>query len=286
MKYEKLYEDVIVLGTGKIARGVLEVIVAWRSFYGYQIFYIDNGRPVYSTEKSYVHEKNIKYREIDDSKELTEFFLSITRNTLIVSAGNFYLFPEKIIQMKNLTIINFHNSLLPDYPGRNAPSWVIFNGETETGITWHYVSTGIDDGAVIHREYCPVGNDEKAYHLVRHLMELGITGFEKCFPDILNGTVLSIPQNSIINRKIYYAKEIPGNAQCFSSDSGDNIYRLLRSLDYGKNDIFPAVTLYHKGKALKVLRYKKTETSPTMAETDKIYLPLSEGKFLQIKYKE
>lgn len=285
MKRKNLYRIVIVLGVGKIACGVLKHIVALRDIYGYQVLYINNGKSVYDEGKAFAYDANVEYREIYDSKEMTKFFLSITVNALIVSAGNFYLFPKEVIQMQNLVIINFHNSILPDYAGRNAPSWVIFNGEKETGITWHYVSTGIDDGAIICREYCEVGREEKAYHLAGRLMKLGIIGFERCFRNILDDTVQSIPQNRYDVQKIYYAKDIPGGGQCSSNDTTDDIYRLLRSMDYGKADIFPAIVLLWENKPLKILRYKKIEIF-SMDETDTLCLPFSDGTYLQIKYKE
>ena len=68
------------------------------------------------------------------------------KRTLVVSAGNKYLFPSHIIQKENLTIINFHNVLLPHFPGRNEPSWAIWAGAEESGATWHLVSEGVDEG--------------------------------------------------------------------------------------------------------------------------------------------
>lgn len=283
MRSRMLYEKVIVLGTGKIALGVLEHIATLRNLYGYRLLYINNGKAICDIGKKCAQKLDIEYQEIYKKKELTEFFLSITADTLIISAGNYYLFSKEMIKMKNLVIINFHNSILPDYPGRNAPSWVIFNGEKETGITWHYVSTGIDDGDIIHREYCTVGSDEKAYQLVERLMRIGVIGFRKCFQKVLDGTVKPVAQNRADDQKIYYAKDVPKNAQCFSDEAGDDIYRLLRSLDYGKADIFPAVTLLHEGRPLKILRYKKVAESSAAANI--MELRLSDETYLQIKYR-
>ncbi len=44
---------------------------------------------------------------------------------------------------------NFHLGLFPKYRGAGTYSWVIINGETETGITLHEIDAGIDTGAVI-----------------------------------------------------------------------------------------------------------------------------------------
>ncbi len=37
---------------------------------------------------------------------------------------------------------NLHGSLLPKYRGRVPTNWAIINGETETGVTLHHMTTG------------------------------------------------------------------------------------------------------------------------------------------------
>lgn len=47
------------------------------------------------------------------------------------------------------TAINFHNGLLPDYRGLNATPWSLYNREPETGYSFHHMTAGIDEGAVV-----------------------------------------------------------------------------------------------------------------------------------------
>ena len=44
-------------------------------------------------------------------------------------------------------------------------SWAIYMGERESGITWHYVNAGIDEGSIIIQKRCEIGPDTKAYEL-------------------------------------------------------------------------------------------------------------------------
>jgi len=44
---------------------------------------------------------------------------------------------------------NLHGSLLPKYRGRVPTNWAIINGETETGVTLHVMTPGIDDGDIV-----------------------------------------------------------------------------------------------------------------------------------------
>lgn len=54
-------------------------------------------------------------------------------------------------------VVNFHAGLLPFYRGRNVINWAIINGESEIGLTAHYVDDGIDTGDIIAQLTLPIG---------------------------------------------------------------------------------------------------------------------------------
>jgi hypothetical protein len=45
--------------------------------------------------------------------------------------------------------VNYHNSLLPAYAGLRATRWEMYHRETVCGFTYHYITPGIDAGAVL-----------------------------------------------------------------------------------------------------------------------------------------
>jgi methionyl-tRNA formyltransferase len=54
-------------------------------------------------------------------------------------------------------IVNFHNSYLPDYRGVGAAQWVLLDGATETGFTWHIIDDeAIDEGRLVFQQRVPV----------------------------------------------------------------------------------------------------------------------------------
>ena len=75
---------------------------------------------------------------------------------LIVLAGFLWLIPESLLKAFPNQIINIHPSLLPKYGGKgmygdNVHKAVLENGETESGITIHFVNEHFDDGEMIHQ---------------------------------------------------------------------------------------------------------------------------------------
>jgi methionyl-tRNA formyltransferase len=55
-----------------------------------------------------------------------------------------------------LGFINVHAGLLPFYRGRNIINWALINGETEVGITAHFVDEGVDTGDIVVQRRVPV----------------------------------------------------------------------------------------------------------------------------------
>ena len=73
---------------------------------------------------------------------------------LIVLAGFLWKVPENLITAYPNRILNIHPSLLPKYGGKGmygdrVHQAVVANGETESGITIHYVNEHYDEGNII-----------------------------------------------------------------------------------------------------------------------------------------
>ncbi|MEH2956721.1 formyltransferase family protein [Candidatus Merdisoma sp. JLR.KK006] len=127
------------------------------------------------------------------------------------------------------TIVNFHNALLPKFPGRNAPSWAIFENEQETGITWHYVTKQVDAGDIIIQKKCRITADVRAYELTEKLMQLAFEAFKEKFAEIIEDRAAARKQLLTGKRKIYKSSDIPGMCRFGMEDSPEYIYRLLRA---------------------------------------------------------
>lgn len=71
---------------------------------------------------------------------------------LIVLAGYMRLIGPTILNKYENKILNIHPSLLPLYKGKDAVGQALLDNATETGVTVHYVDSGMDTGSVIMQE--------------------------------------------------------------------------------------------------------------------------------------
>lgn len=68
--------------------------------------------------------------------------------------------PKEMIDLAPRGGINYHPSLLPKYRGGSAINWAIINGETETGVSIHYIDEGVDTGPVLLQESVVIEPDD------------------------------------------------------------------------------------------------------------------------------
>jgi methionyl-tRNA formyltransferase len=68
---------------------------------------------------------------------------------LIVVSCFSKIIPPAILQLPRMGAINLHPSLLPRYRGPSPFFWQLRNGETDTGVTVHYLNEQLDAGEIL-----------------------------------------------------------------------------------------------------------------------------------------
>lgn len=97
--------------------------------------------------------KNLGYEIYDFEKkpDEPEFIsnLKALRADLAVVTSYSLKFPRIFLETASDGFVNAHPALLPEYRGANPYSHVIMNGETQTGVTLHFMDEGFDTGDII-----------------------------------------------------------------------------------------------------------------------------------------
>lgn len=70
---------------------------------------------------------------------------------LIISFYYNKIIQDEILAIANLAV-NFHGSLLPNYAGAHALNWQIINGEKQSGVTIHELTSTVDGGRIISQD--------------------------------------------------------------------------------------------------------------------------------------
>lgn len=109
----------------------------------------------------------------------------------------FRMLPEVVWDMPRYGTFNLHASLLPQYRGAAPINWAVINGEKETGITTFFLDHQIDTGRIIQQVHVPIHDEDNVEDVYDRLMKLGGDLVLKTVDHILEGTVKSIPQETL-----------------------------------------------------------------------------------------
>lgn len=150
---------------------------------------------------AYVHERANKLgiKSVTFSKnefETSDSVLDCLKENkidFIVLAGFLLKVPHNILEAYPGKIVNIHPALLPKFGGKgmygdNVHKAVVEAGETESGITIHYVNENYDEGAIIFQAKCPVLKSDTNEDVAKKVHTLEYTHFPVVISSVLDQT--------------------------------------------------------------------------------------------------
>ena len=124
-----------------------------------------------------------------ETNRITQF-LHNQKIDLIVLAGFMWLMPADLVRAFPNKIINIHPALLPKFGGKGMYGHFVHEavaaaGETESGITIHYVNDRYDEVQVIFQAACPVSPTDTPDDIARKVQALEHQHYPRAIADVL-----------------------------------------------------------------------------------------------------
>lgn len=92
------------------------------------------------------------------------------KNGLVCLAGFMRIVSPEFVKKYKNKIINIHPALLPAFPGLDAQKQAIEYGAKYSGVTVHFVDSGIDTGPIILQKVVKVENDDTQETLAKRIL--------------------------------------------------------------------------------------------------------------------
>ncbi|MCD6306174.1 MAG: bifunctional UDP-4-amino-4-deoxy-L-arabinose formyltransferase/UDP-glucuronic acid oxidase ArnA [Deltaproteobacteria bacterium] len=124
--------------------------------------------------------------------------------------------------------LNLHGSLLPKYRGRAPINWVLVNGETETGVTLHYMTARPDDGDIVSQKSIPISSDDTAKTLHDKAAVAASEMLDEILPRIVDNTAPRVPQNHAA--ATYFGGRSPQDGQIDWTWPAPRVRNLVRAV--------------------------------------------------------
>ena len=235
---------------------------------------------MYYDFKNFVAMRGLNYIDYDelDEPKLIEKIRNLDIDAAVVCSFN-YKIPKVLLNAVKDGFINVHPSMLPKYRGGNPYSRVIMNGETETGVTIHFMDEDFDTGDIIA---------QKAYHIHSKATmgtlfnELNVLGIELLLQVLQAYEVQALPRikqpvGDFISGRGLSEQEIFINY----NKSAEEIERFIRAL----NPFIIASTTF-RGNLMKIMRAEVASDALSIPhpagtvskiEDDKFFIATSKG---------
>ena len=126
--------------------------------------------------------------------------------------------------------LNLHPSLLPKFRGRSPINWVLVEGETETGVTLHYMVEKADRGDIVAQRRIPIAADDTALELHRKATEAARQLIRETYPLLAAGRAPRIPQDHA--HASYFGGRKPEDGEIDWSRPARRVYNLVRAVTH------------------------------------------------------
>ncbi len=180
-----------------------------------------------------------------------------------------HLLKPPLLAIAGRGALNMHGSLLPKYRGRVPVNWAVINGETETGVTLHYMTEKPDAGDIVDQQAVPILPDDTALDVFNKVTAGAGTVLDRCLPELIAGTAPRKPQNLALGS--YFSGRTPADGRIDWRQSAAQIHNLVR----GVAPPYPGAFTMLAGKTLKILR---TRLEPAMRQAAKPSLFFERGE--------
>ena len=135
---------------------------------------------------------------------------------------------QELLDIPPQGCINLHGSLLPAYRGRCPVNWVLVNGESETGVTLHYMTPKPDDGDIIAQKRIAIDYNDTAKSLFGKMAASAQELLLETLPQIKDGSAPRTPQDH--SAASYFGGRKPADGEINWDMGAEQIRNLVRAV--------------------------------------------------------
>ena len=172
-----------------------------------------------------------------------------------------HMLKQPLLNLPRLGALNLHGSLLPRYRGRCPLNWVLVHGETETGVTLHYMVERADQGDIVGFKRVPITYEDTAVTLFAKLTAASLELIRETYPLLRAGTAPRLSQDH--NQASYYGGRTPADGRIDWRHSAQQTYNLVRAVTHP----YPGALTFFQGRKL-LIWAGQVMTAPVTAPSE------------------
>ncbi|WP_421847064.1 bifunctional UDP-4-amino-4-deoxy-L-arabinose formyltransferase/UDP-glucuronic acid oxidase ArnA [Marinomonas sp.] len=135
---------------------------------------------------------------------------------------------QDLLDCAKLGAFNLHGSLLPKYRGRAPVNWALVNGESQTGVTLHKMTTRPDQGDILAQQTVNIEENDTALTLHGKMDTASGVLMANVLPALLNGSVTYTKQNDA--DATYFGRRTAADGELDWKKSAQELFNLTRAV--------------------------------------------------------
>ncbi len=155
-----------------------------------------------------------------------------------------HMLKPPVLDLPRRGALNLHGSLLPRYRGRCPLNWVLVHGETETGVSLHYMVAKADQGDIVGQKRIAITPEDTALTLSNRMTAAAGQLIRECYPRLRAGTAPRLPQDHA--QASYFGGRGPADGLIDWHQPAVQIYNLMRAVTHP----YPGVFTFLRGRKL------------------------------------
>ncbi len=173
--------------------------------------------------------------------------LRATEPDLLLTAGFSLIFNDAMLALPGLGCVNVHSSLLPRHRGASPFAQVVWDGDRETGVTFHVMERRVDAGAILAQEALQLTSLDTSVTVYYRCCDLAREMTADTIADIELHGLVGTPQDE--SAATFDRRFSEAGAAVEWRDSAERIERLVRAaVAY-----YPAWFM-HRGRRVEITR--------------------------------
>ncbi len=153
---------------------------------------------------------------------------------------------DSVLSLAKRGAVNLHGSYLPRYRGRAPVNWQILHGETQGGVTLHYMVKKPDAGDIVDQESFDIGPDETGRDVYAKMLPAAERVLTRSAMSVLEGTAPRIRQME--SKATYYGRRRPEDGLIDWRWRAEDVRNLVRAVTHP----YPGAFTFAGGKKILV----------------------------------
>jgi methionyl-tRNA formyltransferase len=152
---------------------------------------------------------------------------------LLLNAHSLFIAAPEVVAAPRIGAFNLHPGPLPRYAGLNGPSWALYHGEREYGVTVHWMEPGIDTGPIAYQTLFPIDEEDTGLGVSTRCIREGVPLMMHLVAQAARRPE-GIPrvEQDLSERSYFVRRKVPHRGRLSWAWSAEKLVNLVRAADF------------------------------------------------------